>query len=73
MCAVLSLDGKSVNPDEYNFTTLFRIDSRSGDVRVNGDLDITKVQKIRYTVQAVDIAATPNQVGYGMQMNISLL
>jgi len=52
--------------DQYDYAGLFRIDRLSGDVRVNGELDITKVQKILYTVKAVDTSAEgPEQIGTG--------
>lgn len=56
--------GQLVELSTYNYTDLFRINRDTGEVRVNKQLDITKVQKILYTVQAED-TSYPGQVGTG--------
>ena len=62
-----NMAGQLVDVQVYNYLDLFRIDS-AGQVFVNGRLDVSKVQRIIYGVQAIDKAATsgPVQRGEGM-------
>lgn len=62
-----NLQGQQVNVQDYDYTNLFRIDSGTGQVFVNRTLDVSRVQRVIYTVQAVDIAAYDGspQIGTG--------
>ena len=62
-----NIAGQLVDVQVYNYLDLFRIDS-AGQVFVNGRLDVSKVQRIIYGVQAIDKAAIsgPVQRGEGM-------
>ena len=62
-----NMAGQLVDVQVYNYLDLFRIDS-AGQVFVNGRLDVSKVQRIIYGVQAIDKAAIsgPVQRGEGM-------
>ena len=48
-----NMAGQLVDVQVYNYLDLFRIDS-AGQVFVNGRLDVSKVQRIIYGVQAID-------------------
>ena len=64
------LKGQLVDVSQYDYRDLFRISPQSGEIRINKKLDITKVQKISYTVKAVDTTADgPEQSGTGKEHN----
>lgn len=69
-----SLQGQLVDVYQYDYRDLFKINEKTGQVRVNKKLDITKVQKIIYTVKAVDLSAEgPEQSGTGIKITITLM